>query len=77
LDTLVVFFVSLPNLFIYGAVIAGCLIYLATLSVSVLGLALAAIALGSLGYRAAYGRAMGLLRQSRLREDTLIQQCKK
>ncbi|TCQ72835.1 putative ATP-binding cassette transporter [Raoultella ornithinolytica] len=77
LDTLVVFFVSLPNLFIYGAVIAGCLVYLATLSVSVLGLALAAIALGSLGYRAAHGRAMGLLRQSRLREDTLIQQCKK
>ncbi|MFK3706246.1 cyclic peptide export ABC transporter [Klebsiella sp. NPDC088457] len=77
LDTLVVFFVSLPNLFIYGAVIVGCLVYLATLSVGVLALALAAIALGTLGYRAAHGRAIGLLRQSRQREDTLIQQCKK
>ena len=77
LDTLVVFFVSLPNLFIYGAVIIGCLVYLATLSSGVLGLALAAIALGTFGYRAAHGRAMGLLRQSRQREDTLIEQCKK
>ncbi len=77
LDTLVVFFVSLPNLFIYGAVIIGCLIYLATLSASVLALALVAIALGTLGYRAAHGRAIGLLRRSRQREDTLIQQCKK
>ena len=77
LDTLVVFFVSLPNLFIYGAVIVGCLIYLATLSVSVLGLALVTILLGTLGYRAAHGRAIGLLRRSRQREDSLIQQCKK
>jgi putative ATP-binding cassette transporter len=36
-----------------------------------------AIALGTLGYRAAHGRAIGLLRRSRQREDTLIQQCKK
>lgn len=76
LDTLVVFFVNLPNLFIYSAVILGCLIYLATLSLSVLGLALLAIALGTLGYQTAHGRALGLLRQSRRREDTLIQQCK-
>lgn len=76
LDTLVVFFVSMPNLFIYGAVIIGCLIYLGMLSPVVLGMALAAIILGSLGYRAAHGRALALLRQSRRREDTLIQQCK-
>jgi len=77
LDTLVVFFVSLPNLCIYGAVIAGCLIYLGSLSPSVLLLAIVAILLGSFGYRAAQGPAMGLLRTSRQREDTLIQQCKK
>ncbi|HFF8942586.1 TPA: cyclic peptide export ABC transporter [Serratia marcescens] len=77
LDTLVVFFVNLPNLLIFGAVIIGCLTYLATLSVSVLGLALAAIACGSLGYRVAHGPAMNLLRRSRQREDTLIRQCQK
>ncbi len=76
LDTLVVFFVSLPNLFIYGAMIAGCLIYLATLSITVFGLALAAIILGSVGYQLAHGRALGMLRRSRQREDTLMQQCK-
>ncbi len=77
LDTLVVFFVNLPNLLIFGAVIVGCLIYLGSLSLSVLALALAVIACGSLGYRAAHGPAMRLLRRSRQREDTLIQQCKK
>lgn len=76
LDTLVVFFVSLPNLFIYGAMIAGCLIYLAMLSMTVFALALAAIILGSVGYQIAHGRALGLLRRSRQREDTLMQQCK-
>ncbi|ELQ9307640.1 cyclic peptide export ABC transporter [Serratia marcescens] len=77
LDTLVVFFVNLPNLLIFGAVIVGCLIYLGSLSLSVLALALAVIVCGSLGYRAAHGPAMRLLRRSRQREDTLIQQCKK
>jgi putative ATP-binding cassette transporter len=76
LDTLVVFFVSLPNLFIYGAMIAGCLIYLGMLSMTVFALALAAIILGSVGYQIAHGRALGLLRRSRQREDTLMQQCK-
>lgn len=77
LDTLVSFFVSLPNLCIYGAVIAGCLIYLGDLSLSVLLLAIVAILLGSFGYRVARGPAIRLLHTSRQREDTLIQQCKK
>lgn len=55
LDTLVVFFVNLPNLLIFGAVIVGCLIYLGSLSLSVLALALAVIVCGNLGYRAAHG----------------------
>lgn len=49
LDTLVVFFVNLPNLLIFGAVIVGCLIYLGSLSLSVLALALAVIVCGSSG----------------------------
>ncbi|WP_336708922.1 MULTISPECIES: cyclic peptide export ABC transporter [unclassified Cedecea] len=77
LDTLVVFFVSLPGLLIYGAAIIGCLIYLGTLSWQVLLLALLVLGLGAMGYRAAHGKALGLLRSSRQREDTLIAQCKK
>jgi len=76
LDTLVVFFVSLPNLLIYGAAIAGCLIYLGTLSWQVLCLALVILGLGAMGYHRAHGRALGLLRSSRQREDKLIAQCK-
>lgn len=77
LDTLVVFFVSLPNLFIYGAVIVGCLIYLGMLSLLVLCLAMVAILMGSLGYRIIHSRAILFLRQSRSREDLLMQQYKK
>ncbi|QKJ85040.1 putative ATP-binding cassette transporter [Paramixta manurensis] len=76
LDTIVVFFVNLPNLVIYGAVILGCLVYLGTLSWTILLLALAVIFLGSLGYVLSHSRALQLLRSSRRREDTLIQQFK-
>jgi len=77
LDTLVVFFVNLPNILIYGAIIVGCLIYLGLLSWPILLLALLALLLGILGYRLAHGRALTLLRQSRQREDVLIQHFKK
>lgn len=72
LDTIVVFFVGLPNLVMYGAVIVGCLCYLGILSWPVLLCAIAVIALGSLGFLLIHGRALALLRSSRRREDTLL-----
>ncbi|WP_413726215.1 cyclic peptide export ABC transporter [Sodalis sp. RH16] len=72
LDTIVVFFVGLPNLVMYGAVIAGCLCYLGLLSWPVLLCALVTITLGSLGFWLIHGRALTLLRSSRRREDTLL-----
>lgn len=76
LDTIVVLFVSLPNLVTYTAVIAGCLVYLGYLSVPILCFALLTIGLGSLGYLLIHGKAMQLLSSSRLREDTLLKQFK-
>lgn len=74
LDTIVVFFVSLPSIATQGAVIAGCLIYLGTLSWPVLLSALVAIAIGALGFRMANGPALLHLRGSRRREDDLVRQ---
>ncbi|XBS69715.1 cyclic peptide export ABC transporter [Acerihabitans sp. KWT182] len=74
LDIIVVFFVGLPNLVMYGAVIVGCLCYLGMLSWPVLLCALVTIALGSLGFWLIHGRALMLLRSSRRREDRLLQQ---
>ncbi|RKP53484.1 cyclic peptide export ABC transporter [Pararobbsia silviterrae] len=74
LDTIVVFFVSLPAIATQGAVIAGCLIYLGTLSWPVLVSALIAIGIGALGFRMVNGPALLHLRGSRRREDDLIRQ---
>ncbi|MFT4067708.1 cyclic peptide export ABC transporter [Paraburkholderia sp.] len=74
LDTIVVFFVSLPSIATQGAVIAGCLIYLGMLSWPVLLSALVAIGIGALGFRMANGPALLHLRGSRRREDDLVRQ---
>lgn len=76
LDTIVVFFVGLPGMVTSAAVIAGCLVYLGYLSVPVLGSALLPIGLGSLGYILIHGKALRLLKSSRLREDSLLGQFK-
>jgi putative ATP-binding cassette transporter len=72
LDTIVVFFIGLPTLAMQGAVIAGCLVYLAYLSWTILLLALVTIGLAALGFRLAHTRAMKDLRASRRREDDLV-----
>ncbi|MFT4063671.1 cyclic peptide export ABC transporter [Paraburkholderia sp.] len=72
LDTIVVFFVSLPNLAMQGAVIAGCLAYLGYLSWQILLFAVVTVFIGSLGFHLANSRAEFHLRSSRRREDDLI-----
>lgn len=72
LDQIVVFFVTLPGLLSYIAVIAGCLLYLGWLSLPVMLIALVAIVLGSLGYLAVNSKAIGLLKGSRMREEGLL-----
>jgi putative ATP-binding cassette transporter len=74
LDAIVVFFIGLPAIAMQGAVIAGCLVYLGLLSWQILLFALVTIGIGSLGFYYANGRALFLLRASRLREDALVAQ---
>lgn len=72
LDTIVVFFVSLPNLAMQGAVITGCLAYLGYLSWQILLFAVVTVFVGSLGFHLANTRAEFHLRNSRRREDDLV-----
>jgi putative pyoverdin transport system ATP-binding/permease protein len=72
LDLIVMFFVGLPALTMQGAVIVGCLAYLGYLSWKILLLATLTIAIGSIGFRLANGRALFHLRASRRREDDLV-----
>ncbi|WP_109478880.1 cyclic peptide export ABC transporter [Paraburkholderia sp. C35] len=72
LDTIVVFFVSLPQLAMQGAVIAGCFAYLGYLSWQILLFALVTVLIGSLGFHLAHSRAEFHLRTSRRREDDLV-----
>ncbi|MGS0897328.1 cyclic peptide export ABC transporter [Burkholderia stagnalis] len=72
LDTIVVFFVSLPTLAMQGAVIAGCLGYLGYLSWKILLIAVVTVLVGALGFHFAHGRAVFHLRGSRRREDDLV-----
>ncbi|QGZ64562.1 cyclic peptide export ABC transporter [Paraburkholderia acidisoli] len=74
LDSIVIFFVSLPSIAMQGAVIAGCLVYLGVLSVPILVFALAVIGIGSLGTHLVGARALRHLRASRAREDDLLRQ---
>jgi len=72
LDTIVVFFVSLPALVMQSAVLAGCLLYLGYLSWSILLVAIVTLLLGMAGFRLAHTRALFHLRASRRREDDLV-----
>jgi len=72
LDQIVVFFVTLPGLLTYSAVIVGCLAYLGWLSVPVMLIAIVTIVVGSLGFVWVNRRAMTLLKNSRRREDGLL-----
>ncbi|WP_322103077.1 cyclic peptide export ABC transporter [Paraburkholderia sp. J41] len=74
LDSIVVFFISLPSIAMQGAVIAGCLVYLGVLSVPILLFALVVIGVGSLGTHLVGARALRHLRASREREDDLLRQ---
>jgi putative ATP-binding cassette transporter len=74
LDTIVVFFISLPSIAMQGAVIAGCLIYLGMLSWPILLFALVTIGIGALGFHLVNARALLHLRGSRQREDQLVHQ---
>jgi putative ATP-binding cassette transporter len=72
LDTIVVFFVSMPSLAMQSAVIVGCLAYLGYMSWPILLVAIVTIVLGMAGFRYAHSRAMFHLRASRKREDDLV-----
>ncbi|MDR5776818.1 MULTISPECIES: cyclic peptide export ABC transporter [unclassified Caballeronia] len=72
LDTIVVFFLSLPSLAMNGAVVLGCLAYLGYLSWQVLVFAVITVVAGALGFHLANTRAMFHLRTSRDREDDLV-----
>lgn len=74
LDSIVVFFISLPSIVMQGAVIAGCLVYLGMLSAPILLFALVVIGIGSLGTHLIGTRALRHLRASRQREDDLLRQ---
>jgi putative pyoverdin transport system ATP-binding/permease protein len=74
LDSIVVFFVSLPSIAMQGAVIAGCLVYLGLLSMPILGVALAVLGVGTFGTHLVGSRALRHLRASREREDELLRQ---
>jgi putative ATP-binding cassette transporter len=63
---------SLPALAINLAVLAGCAVYLGSLSWPILLAVLAVVALGSLAYRALIARAFHHLRQVRDARDTLF-----
>jgi putative ATP-binding cassette transporter len=72
LDTIVVFFLSVPALAMNGSIVLGCLVYLGYLSWQVLIFAIVTIVIGSLGFHLANTRAMFHLRGSRRREDDLV-----
>ncbi|MDR5815310.1 MULTISPECIES: cyclic peptide export ABC transporter [unclassified Caballeronia] len=72
LDTIVVFFLSLPSLAMNGSIVIGCLAYLGFLSWQVLVFAVVTVVIGSLGFHLANTRAMFHLRSSRNREDDLV-----
>jgi putative ATP-binding cassette transporter len=74
LDTIVVFFVSLPSIAMQGAVIVGCLVYLGMLSWPILLFALVTICIGALGFHLVNARALLHLRGSRRHEDDLVRQ---
>ncbi|WP_437656307.1 cyclic peptide export ABC transporter [Sorangium sp. So ce1182] len=71
--TLSQFFVSVPSLFLDGAVVLGCLIYLCVLSWRVFLFAALIVFVGSLGFHLANTTALRYLRSSRLHEDRLFQ----
>lgn len=68
------FFVALPNFTMHGAVVLGCLVYLAALSWPVFLFALAFTLVGAFGYHLAHLRALGHLRRARLEQDELFKQ---
>ncbi|WP_069705005.1 cyclic peptide export ABC transporter [Burkholderia seminalis] len=72
LDSIVVFFVSLPSMAMQGAVIVGCLAYLGMLSLPILAVALGVLGAGTLGTQLVSARALRHLRASRDREDKLL-----
>jgi putative ATP-binding cassette transporter len=65
------FFVTLPRLVVQGAVVLGCLAYLAVLSSRAFGFALLLVALGSLRHYWGVRRASDHMRRARLEEDAL------
>ncbi|WP_320533969.1 cyclic peptide export ABC transporter [Robbsia andropogonis] len=72
LDTIVSFFIGMPALATQGALVVGCLAYLAYLSWGIFAVAVVTIVLGTLGYRIAHTKALFHLRASRKREDDLV-----
>jgi putative ATP-binding cassette transporter len=65
------FFVTLPRLVVQGAVVLGCLAYLAVLSSAAFGFALFMVALGSVRHYWGVRRASDDLRRARSEEDEL------
>lgn len=61
----------IPHLFINGAIVAGCLIYLGWLSWPLLLVALGFMALGVLSFQIPKGKALGALKLAREHDDAL------
>lgn len=72
-STIAHWIVSLPRFIVNGAIVLGCLGYLAFLSWPVFLLAASVVGLGSLAYHLAHSRALHQLRASRAKEDELFQ----
>lgn len=66
------FFVQLPELAMQGAVVLGCLLYLAFLSLKVFLCAIVVVALGALGYHLSNTKALVRMRSARASEDEVI-----
>ncbi|MBO1255104.1 cyclic peptide export ABC transporter [Alteromonas sp. 5E99-2] len=66
------FFISLPRLIMNGAIVAGCLLYLAILSIEVLLVAVVVIGLGAFCYHFVHLQAIKHLKVASVEQDNLF-----
>jgi len=72
LDAIVVFYISLPNIAMNGAIVCGSLLYLALISLKIFGVAVISLIIAVGGFRAVNKKAIANLRGSRRKEDDLV-----
>ncbi len=66
-------FLVLPSIFINGAIVIGCLLYLGGLSLTMLFIGLGFMVFGIIGYQGLLVRAIRSLTQAREKEDSLFE----